>query len=228
MGYWGTHPMEGDSPLDDVGEVEGWLIDTLIQDIQTEESTGKDENISDSLRNFVIERNFDREKIFWDFTDEKYDDVLYRDLWNTYKYNLIAQFKDEKTEYDENTYFVIPFKFIDMDIHVKSKYVSYLIEMLGDGGSVKRGYDIGCYLENKEYIEYTLENFISSGIKQHPYYNVLLVKKYANQLFDESNNELNDDFVAKHPEITDVISKGLFQSIAEKLENGNKNLVNVN
>jgi len=210
MGYWGTHPIEGDTPLDNIGAVEWWLYETLISDIEAEESSGKNENISDSLRNFVIESEFDAHKF-----SEKFDELdneiyfsMRRDLWNTYKHDMIIHFKDEEPEFNDKTYFVIPFKFIDMDIHVKSKYVSYLVEMLGDGGAEQRGYPMDGFD--------SLDSFKIPG--DHPYYYVLLVKKYATQLFDESNNELNDEFVAAHPEITNVVSKGLFESAFKLLE----------
>jgi len=226
MGYWGHHPMEGDSPSEDVGSVKWWLLETLIADIQSEESAGKNEKISDYLRNFVIERNFDIKQIDEDFFYENYDFDRERELWNTYKYDVINHFKDERTDYEDNSYFVIPFTFIEMDIHVKSRYVPYLVEMLEDGGSTRRGYEFKkCINKDKEeYRNYILEDFKEDHC--HPYYYVLLVEKYANQLFDESNNELNDEFVAQHPEIRNVISKGLLETLFMQLE-GNSGLMNV-
>jgi len=209
MGYWGAHPMEGDTPLDNISNVEEWLIESLISDIQAEESAGKNENISDDLRNFIVERDFNSETIFNDFYCDNYSFDRDRDLWNTYRHEVITQFKDEEPEFDDSTYFVIPFRFINLDIHVKSEYVKYLIEMLGDGGAEQREYPTG---EGYE----TLDDFKNNT--HHPYYYVLLVKEYATQLFDESNDELTDEFVLKHPEISKVVSKGLFESMFEKME----------
>jgi len=224
MGYWGTHPMEGDKPCEIRDEVRYWLIETLVTDIESEESAGKNENISDSLRNFVIERNFDVKKIDEDLFLEEYDFNRERDLWNTYKYDLINHFKDEETD-DGESYFIIPFEFIEKDIHIKSEYIPYLIDnLLCDGGAINRGYEIlKNYNIEDENSELTLEDLKNDH--DTPLYQVLLVEKYATQLFDESNNELNDDFVAEHPEIRDVISKGLFQTI---FENSKFGLVNVN
>jgi len=221
MGYWGYHPMEGDTPAENVGAVKWWLLETLISDIQSEESAGKNEKISDYLRNFVIERDFDIKQIDEDFFYENYDFDKERELWNTYKYDVINQFKDERTEYDDNSYFVIPFTFIEMDIHVKANYVPYLVEMLEDGGATKRGYRLTKCINEKEYCNYILEDFKDDN--RHPYYYVLLVEKYAVQLFDESNNELNDEFVSKHPEIRNVVSKGLLETMFNSLENNNVN-----
>jgi len=223
MGYWGYHPMEGDTPLDNLAVVEDWLLKTLIEDIQTEESSGKNEKISDKLRNFVIERSFNEEKITEDLfypmnkNDINYSFGLKVDLWNTYKYDLINNFKDEETDYDKDTYFVIPFKFIDFDVHIKSEYIPYLIEMLGDGGSYTRDYNIFKDDDGK----YTLEDFKEDH--DHPYYYVLLVQKYATQLFDENNKELDDEFVSKHPEITNIVSKGLFETMFEVVKEAEEN-----
>jgi len=201
MGYWGAHPIEGDTPLDYIGEVENWLYETLINDIKTEESAGKNDKIPDSLRKRVINNDYDLEKFKEDFFYENYTYEANRELWDTYKYDLIHQFRDEVTD-DVTPYFVIPFKFIDYDIHIKPEYVNYLVEMLGDGGAKFRGYS----------------EWDGKSKEDHPMYYVDLTKKYATQIFDESNNELNDDFVAKNPEIRNVVSKGLFESAFKIME----------
>jgi len=192
MIYWSPHPICGDLPIIRKDEITEFAIDCLINDVDTEQSTGEiNGNINNKLRKIIDDHIHDLQYISEAFYQETLYENFEKDIWELYKYEIIHQYMD-----NENYSFIIPFYFIIFDIRVKKEYIPYLIEMLRDGNAAERDYDSWD----------TIDTY-------HPMYYVTLVKNYSSQLFDEKNHELNEHFVEKHSEIKNVYPTDIIEAV---------------
>lgn len=116
MGYWSTHPMGGDSPLDVLSYLEDYLL----------KLEGKE---------------LDEEYEF--FGDLPYEER--KSMYEKHKYELLNGFTDymnKNHKYYEGYEFVLIYRLIYHDIRFPNKYIDKLVEMLGDGGATERGYEL--------------------------------------------------------------------------------------
>jgi len=209
MGWWGSHPLEGDDGLDVTGSLEYCMIENLIERVK---NPIVKLFVNKELVDLVVRNYFDREGI-WEECLCKFE--LRHKLYDYYKYKILREEfdLDVRYEYLYEQYVrwsvLIPFIFINENIRVKHKYVEQItshvrnfIEDYEDAAMITFTNPEG-YKTDKECLEYYL----------------YIADKYKYQLFDEDNKELTKEFVKQHPEIVDVHGQGLFEKHLDKVEN---------
>jgi len=157
MGYWSTHPMGGDTPLDYQAKLEG--IIGLSGDEEKEEYK---EEVTKKLQD-LANVNFTRDAFHYDFSNAN----ITQTKEGMEVENLVS------TPYKENCNFVVPFTLAELEIQVSDELLSRKFkQMIGDGGAANREYDLP-ELNSKEYP--TKEN--NWNDLQTPF-------DYARQLYD--------------------------------------------
>lgn len=141
--------------------------------------------------------------------DEDVDATEIKNAIENVKYNLIDEGTElliEEDKYFEDFSFVIPFIFLNYDIRFPKDKIDTLINLLGDGGASRRGYD-----EDSE----------------GPMETVLVIRKYKEYLFDEEKTV--DDAIENIPkeDLAKLFDKGLLATIIEHKDSGEDGLVNV-
>jgi hypothetical protein len=210
MGYWSPHPFCGDTPYDYRDEMTDYGVERLIEDYLT--SKHEDENIEISDIDKNVLRILDesgienKEELCKAIIDTLYSNKkLEEQIWERYKYDILLEYYTSKGS------FVIPFAFILYGIKVDKKYLPYIETCFRTTNWKERGYP---EWDNKE--------------TYHPMYYASVAKQYLNELFDEDNHDLNDDFVIKHPEIVNVYPTGLLATMLGSININDKynNLIN--
>jgi len=209
MGWWGSHPLEGDDGLDVTDGLEFCMIENLIKRVRNPITRLF---VNDDLLYLVFKYNFDRDAI-WEHCLSNYE--LRHKLYDYYKYKILREEFDLDVDYCyayeqyANWSVLIPFIFINENIRVKHRYVEQVTKYVRDfiddyeGAATITNTDPKGYKTDKECLEYYL----------------YIADKYNYQLFDEKNKELTKEFVEQHPEIVDVHGQGLFEKHLDKVEN---------
>lgn len=157
MGYWSTHPMGGDTPLDYQAELEE--IIGLSGDEEKEEYK---EKIMEKLQE-LADVTFTRDAFHYDFSKAE----ITQTKEGMEVKNLVS------TPYEENCGFVVPFTIAELGIQISDEVLSRKLKnMIGDGGAANREYDI----PNKGSKEYP--------IKENNWNNLETPFDYARQLYD--------------------------------------------
>lgn len=117
MGYWSTHPMGGDSPLD----VRCYIGDYIQNLMKQDGIIPEEENYFNNKDNGYITKYL-----------------------NLYKTNLVNNFMDyikEEEPYYKNYGFVVPFVLLEFEIRFDNEdEIKKLKELVADGGGYERGY----------------------------------------------------------------------------------------
>lgn len=120
MGYWSTHPLGGDAPMD---------MTSYINEFIYKQEGGKLENDSD-WRTYLDNV----------FTNE-FNVTVTNFLKDTQKLSLLTESVENGTLDDGDSKFVLPFMICEKMIVIEDKNLSNKIKnLIGDGGSSSRGY----------------------------------------------------------------------------------------
>lgn len=194
MGYWSSHPMSGDTPLDGVCVIDNFVFQKAKLEGMT---SGKIHDDScDDPDNCDCECDF-----ACDWKNDSMED--FRKILDKYKYELIDIWN--KIGYDD-ALFALPFTLLNFNIKVKEDKLSDLKRFLGDGGADDRGYP--CLSEVE------MDEILSTDQKiDNPQVYAYLMQKNLNILFSD-NTESSETRIAICKRLE---SQGLFDVVYEML-----------